>query len=132
MERSPDPRSASGRDVVDGEITATVRVVRACITLLIVGALVAGAVRAVADSSSGKDALVSGLSLTAVLLAGVLILLGSLVEGFGFGLSLGTNWPYTRNILVLLVRGDPEAAHRMTLQALKTGVLPCPARVNDA
>ncbi len=43
----------------------------------------------------------------------ILILLGSLVEGFGFGLSLGTNWPYTRNILVLLIRGDPEAAHRI-------------------
>lgn len=113
-----DPRAASGSDVVDGEITATVRVVRACITLLILGALIAGLVAAVTDSGSGKDALVAGLSLTAVILAGVLILLGSLVEGFGFGLSLGTNWPYTRNILVLLVRGDPEAAHRVVATLL--------------
>ncbi|MBU2793669.1 cytochrome C oxidase assembly protein, partial [Acidithiobacillus thiooxidans] len=43
----------------------------------------------------------------------VLILLGSIVEGFGYGLSLGTKWPYTRNIVVLMVRGDPEAAHRV-------------------
>ena len=46
-------------------------------------------------------------------LAGILILLGSLAEGFGYGLSLGTRWPYTRNILVLMVWGDPEAAHRL-------------------
>ncbi len=26
---------------------------------------------------------------------------------------------------------DPENAHQMTLKALKTGVMPCPARVND-
>jgi hypothetical protein len=56
---------------------------------------------------------VNGLFLTQIFLAGVLILLGSLVEGFGFGLSLGTHWPYTRNIFVLLVTGDPEAAHRV-------------------
>ncbi len=31
-----------------------------------------------------------------------------------------------------LHRMDPENAHRMTLQALKAGVLPCPARVDDA
>lgn len=113
-----DPRKAPGSDVVDGEITATVRVVRAGITLLILGAIVAGVVAAATDSGSGKDAIVAGLSMTAVVLAGVLILLGSLVEGFGFGLSLGTNWPYTRNILVLLVRGDPEAAHRIVATLL--------------
>src|ERR1039458_3492821 len=27
--------------------------------------------------------------------------------------SLGTRWPYTRNILVLMIEGDPEAAHRL-------------------
>ncbi|MCD6726521.1 MAG: hypothetical protein LT070_04700 [Solirubrobacteraceae bacterium] len=113
-----DPRAPSGSSVVDGEITATVRVVRACITLLVVGALVAGVVQAATVSSPGKEAVVSGLSMTAVVLAGILILLGSLVEGFGFGLSLGTNWPYTRNILVLLVRGDPEAAHRIVATLL--------------
>jgi dihydroorotate dehydrogenase len=31
-----------------------------------------------------------------------------------------------------LHRMDPEAAHKITLQALKSGVLPCPARVSDA
>jgi len=56
---------------------------------------------------------VSGLFLTEVILSAILILLGSVVEGFGYGLSLGTRWPYTRNILVLMVRGDPEAAHRL-------------------
>ncbi|MDE3150109.1 MAG: cytochrome C oxidase assembly protein [Acidobacteriota bacterium] len=55
----------------------------------------------------------SGLFLTEVILSAILILLGSVVEGFGYGLSLGTRWPYTRNILVLMVRGDPEAAHRL-------------------
>nr|RNF66444.1 cytochrome C oxidase assembly protein [Acidithiobacillus sulfuriphilus] len=54
-----------------------------------------------------------GLMLTEVILAGVLILLGSIVEGFGYGLSLGTRWPYTRNIVWLMVQGDPEAAHRV-------------------
>lgn len=73
----------------------------------------AGIVRGLTTSASGKDAVVSGMYLTEASLAAILILLGSLVEGFGFGLSLGTNWPYTRNILVLLVRGDPEAAHRI-------------------
>jgi hypothetical protein len=45
-------------------------------------------------------------------------LLGSIVEGFGYGLSLGTRWPYTRNILVLMLRGDPEAAHRVLATAV--------------
>lgn len=108
-----DPRRMNPASVVDGEITPTVRVIRVLITLLVIGAVVAGVVRALTTSSSGTDAAVDGLLLAEVGLAGVLILLGSLVEGFGFGLSLGTNWPYTRNILVLLVRGDPEAAHRL-------------------
>ncbi|MHB1582063.1 MAG: cytochrome C oxidase assembly protein [Acidithiobacillus sp.] len=56
---------------------------------------------------------INGLKASEVGFAIVLILLGSLVEGFGYGLSLGTRWPYTRNIAVLMVRGDPEAAHRM-------------------
>ncbi|MEI2700891.1 MAG: hypothetical protein V9E83_00640 [Baekduia sp.] len=113
-----DPSGQPETSVVDGEITATVRVVRAGITLLVAGSLVAGVVRAATVAGSAEDAVVSGLSLAAVLLSGVLILLGSLVEGFGFGLSLGTNWPYTRNILVLLVRGDPEAAHRIVATLL--------------
>lgn len=93
-------------------MTTTVRVVRVLITALVVAAIGAGIVRAL-TTSAGKDAVVDGLYLTEAALAAILILLGSLVEGFGFGLSLGTNWPYTRNILVLLVQGDPEAAHRI-------------------
>ncbi|RJS93384.1 cytochrome C oxidase assembly protein [Salinisphaera sp. Q1T1-3] len=45
-------------------------------------------------------------------------MLGSIVEGFGFGLALGTRWPYTKNILVLTLRGDPEAAHRVVATAV--------------
>jgi hypothetical protein len=99
--------------VVEGEITTTVRLIRIVITVLVVTAVGAGIARGFTTSASGKAAAVSGMYLTQTALAAILILLGSLVEGFGFGLSLGTNWPYTRNILVLLVRGDPEAAHRI-------------------
>lgn len=99
--------------MVEGEITTTVRVVRVASTALVAAAICAGVVRGITTAAAGKAAVVSGLYLTEAALAGILILLGSLVEGFGFGLSLGTNWPYTRNILVLLVRGDPEAAHRI-------------------
>lgn len=109
----PDPRLTSASSVVEGEITTTVRLVRHLITVLIVAAVGAGLARGLTTSASGKAAVVSGMYLTETALAAILILLGSLVEGFGFGLSLGTNWPYTRNILVLLVRGDPEAAHRL-------------------
>ena len=109
----PDPRLISASSVVEGEITTTVRLVRLLITVLIVAAVCAGIARGLATSASGKAAVVSGMYLTETALAAILILLGSFVEGFGFGLSLGTNWPYTRNILVLLIRGDPEAAHRI-------------------
>lgn len=104
------PAAAS---VVEGEVTTAVRLVRLLITVLIVGAVVAGIVRGFTISASGKDAVVGGLYLTQAALAAILILLGSFVEGFGFGLSLGTRWPYTRNIVVLMVQGDPEAAHRI-------------------
>ena len=108
-----DPRNQNPASVVEGEITPLVRVIRACITVLVIGAVVAGIVKGFTTPLSGKDAVVVGIELTTTCLAAILILLGSLVEGFGFGLSLGTNWPYTKNILVLLVRGDPEAAHRL-------------------
>ena len=100
--------------VVEGETTPLVRAVRLATGAGIVGAVVVGAVRAAATNASGKAALVDGMILTQVALAAILILLGSLVEGFGFGLSLGTHWPYTRNIFVLALQGDPEAAHRIT------------------
>jgi hypothetical protein len=109
----PDPRRTSASSVVEGEITTTVRLVRLFITVLIVAAVCAGIARGLTTSASGKAAVVSGMYLTETALAAILILLGSFVEGFGFGLSLGTRWPYTRNILALLVQGDPEAAHRI-------------------
>ncbi len=110
----PDPRPSSVSSVaVEGEITAMVRLVRLLITVFIVAAVGAGIARGLTTSATGKAAVVSGMYLTETALAAVLILLGSFVEGFGFGLSLGTRWPYTRNIVVLMVEGDPEAAHRI-------------------
>ena len=53
------------------------------------------------------------LAYTAAILAGAAIVLGGIVEGYGYGLSLGTNWPYTNDILQLAVKGDPEAIHRI-------------------
>lgn len=107
-----DTRVASD-SAIDAELTPLVRLVRLLIAVLVVAAIVAGIIRGVTSPEAGNSALVSGMLLTQVALAAILILLGSLVEGFGFGLSLGTRWPYTRNILVLLIRGDPEAAHRI-------------------
>lgn len=92
-------------------MTTMVRLVRVLITAMLVAAVVAGVVRGL--SASGGTPVISGLYLTQAALAAILILLGSFVEGFGFGLSLGTNWPYTRNIVVLMIEGDPEAAHRI-------------------
>lgn len=46
-------------------------------------------------------------------LAASAIVLGGIVEGYGYGLSLGTNWPYTRDIHKLALKGDPEAIHRI-------------------
>jgi len=54
------------------------------------------------------------LAYTATLLAGLTIVLGGIVEGYGYGLSLGTNWPYTNNIMELAGKGDPEAIHRIS------------------
>jgi heme A synthase len=100
--------------IVDGEMTRAVHVIGILMASLVAGAILAGVWKASAGPQSGKAALVmGGLFLTEVILAAILILLGSVVEGFGYGLSLGTRWPYTRNILVLMVQGDPEAAHRL-------------------
>lgn len=106
-------RQTAASSVVEGEITPTVRLVRLLIAASVVGAVVAGVTRGLASTAAGTTAVVDGLYLTQTALAAILIVLGSLVEGFGFGLSLGTRWPYTRNILVLMVQGDPEAAHRV-------------------
>lgn len=57
------------------------------------------------------------LAFQAVSMAG-LIIIGGLVEGYGYGLSLGTRWPYHEKILVLALRGDPEAWHRIVATVL--------------
>ncbi|EZQ11088.1 MULTISPECIES: hypothetical protein [Acidianus] len=54
------------------------------------------------------------ISLIAAILAGMTIVLGGIVEGYGYGLSLGTNWPYTRDILQTAMKKDPEAIHRIS------------------
>lgn len=115
--RKPDLSTArsSGSDSegIDGETGLQVRIFGLFIAGLVMLALVLGAWRGLSNPHGGIVALVDGLKLTQVVLAIALILLGSIVEGFGYGLSLGTRWPYTRNIVVLMVRGDPEAAHRL-------------------
>ncbi len=52
------------------------------------------------------------LIIQVVAMAG-LIVIGGLVEGYGYGLSLGTRWPYHEKMLVLALKGDPEAWHRI-------------------
>ena len=98
---------------VAGEMTLSVRVVRFLIAALVIGAIAVGLWRASTGLQHGTAALVNGLLVTEAILAGILILIGSFVEGFGYGLSLGTHWPYTRNIVALMIQGDPEAAHRI-------------------
>ncbi|MGH8160846.1 MAG: cytochrome C oxidase assembly protein [Gammaproteobacteria bacterium] len=48
----------------------------------------------------------------AVAMAG-LIVLGGLVEGYGYGLSLGTKWPYHEKMATRAAWGDPEIWHRV-------------------
>jgi hypothetical protein len=47
------------------------------------------------------------------ILAALAIILGGIVEGYGYGLSLGTSWPYSKNFTSALRTGDPEAIHRL-------------------
>ncbi len=104
--------------VVESEVTPVVRGFNAGILILMALAMVAGLWRGLTNPLGGAVAWAHGLMVTEVIFAAALILLGSLVEGFGFGLSLGTQWPYTRNIFVLMLRGDPEAAHRLVATAV--------------
>ncbi len=64
-----------------------------------------------------------GLILVQVVLAAGLIVVGGMVEGYGYGLSLGTRWPYTRNIVALAFGGDPEAWHRIIATLLGLNAL---------
>jgi hypothetical protein len=53
-----------------------------------------------------------------VIVSAAIILVGSAVEAYGYGLSLGTSWPYRSDILRLAARGDPEAWHRVIAAVL--------------
>ncbi len=53
------------------------------------------------------------LALLETIFAGTNIVLGGVVEGYGYGLSLGTKWPYTRNMMQVAFEKDPEAMHRI-------------------
>jgi hypothetical protein len=53
-----------------------------------------------------------------VVASAALVLVGSLAEAYGYGLSLGTAWPYRRDILRLASHGDPEAWHRLVATLL--------------
>ncbi|MCO6441858.1 MAG: cytochrome C oxidase assembly protein [Nitrococcus mobilis] len=52
------------------------------------------------------------LTVQVVAMAG-LIVIGGLVEGYGYGLSLGTRWPYHEKMLTRAIWHDPEIWHRM-------------------
>ncbi|AOU99623.1 cytochrome C oxidase assembly protein [Acidihalobacter yilgarnensis] len=106
------------KHVVEGEMTLTVRIIGLGIGSLVLLAIVLGIWRGLESPLPIKGAVVEGLMLSEVIFAIALMLLGSIVEGFGYGLSLGTRWPYTRNIIVLMLRGDPEAAHRVLATAV--------------
>lgn len=105
--------SAEEKHVVEGEMTLAVRVIGLGIASLAILAIVLGIWRGLTSHSTGIQAVVDGLLMAEVVFAAALVFLGSIVEGFGYGLSLGTQWPYTRNIVILMWRGDPEAAHRL-------------------
>lgn len=53
------------------------------------------------------------LAVVQVVMAAALIVVGGTVEGYGYGLSLGTKWPYTRSMPRLALAGDPEVWHRI-------------------
>ncbi|MEM3185957.1 MAG: hypothetical protein QXQ39_04670 [Conexivisphaerales archaeon] len=57
--------------------------------------------------------LVNDLSLAEAVMAAAIIVVGGTVEGYGYGLSLGTRWPYTRDMPRLAKAGDPEVWHRL-------------------
>lgn len=112
---SPQHHTAAtnAHDVVEGEITWLVRAIGLGIGTLLTLGVVLGLFVGFGHDGGLRADLAQGLLTAQVVFAAVLILLGSVVESFGFGLALGTRWPYTRNIVVLMLRGDPEAAHRV-------------------
>ncbi|HUX66156.1 MAG TPA: hypothetical protein VMV31_01565 [Terriglobales bacterium] len=119
----PAPQPLDPHHTVAAAVTRAARVLGLGIAGAVLLALGLGVWRAATSPAAGKGALVDGLLLAQVILTAALILLGSMVEGFGHGLSLGTRWPYTRNILALLLRGDAEAAHRLLATAVGLAAL---------
>ncbi|WP_308389831.1 cytochrome C oxidase assembly protein [Acidithiobacillus sp. AMEEHan] len=111
-------RANSTNYTVEPEITPFVRLLGKLVGLALLAAIAAGIIAANRYVDNFSTALRMGLVTSEVGLSMILILLGSLVEGFGYGLSLGTKWPYTRNIIVLMLRGDPEAMHRLVATAV--------------
>lgn len=104
---------ANEKNIVEGEFTTAVRIIGWGVAGLVALGLILGLGRWIEHVHQGRLGVVDGLIMMEVVFASALVLLGSIVEGFGYGLSLGTQWPYTRNIVVLMLRGDPEAAHRL-------------------
>lgn len=104
---------ADNQHVVEGEINWLVRSVGAGIGLLLALAVTLGVAQALTSDAGVLGSIADGLLVSEVVFTAILILLGSTVESYGFGLALGTQWPYTKNIVVLTLAGDPEAAHRL-------------------
>ncbi len=121
MDKGPAVMAANAADshhTVAGVMTPGLRLLGLCLAGVVLAGVGLGVWRMAGSAAPGQGAVVSGLLLAQVVFCGALVLLGSVVEGFGSGLSLGTRWPYTRNIFTLLLRGDPEAAHRLLATAV--------------
>ena len=111
-QNAPDPYHT-----VEGQMTRTVRIIGLGMAIVLL-TIVLGVWHGATSPWTSKGSVVDRLMIAEVVFASALILLGSIVEGFGCGLSLGTRWPYTRNIVILMLRGDPEAAHRVLATAV--------------
>lgn len=62
--------------------------------------------------------LFTALLIVQVVAMAALIVIGGLVEGYGYGLSLGTQWPYHKKMLTRAVLTDPEIWHRLLATVL--------------
>ncbi len=115
--------AADARHTVEGVMTPGLRILGLGLAGVVVMGAGLGVWRAVTSAAPAREAAVGGLLLAETAFCAALVLLGSVVEGFGSGLSLGTRWPYTRNIVALMLRGDPEAAHRILATAVGVAAL---------
>ena len=75
---TPDPYHT-----VEGSMTRTVRIIGLSIAGTVLLAIVLGAWRGATSPLPGKSAIVDGLMIAEVVFGSALILLGSVVEGFG-------------------------------------------------